>query len=118
MPRLPDPDFSKFGHGVSLLGGWFPITIEILSIVVLIAAIGWRTRRWRLVWVPISAAIGVVAALGARTYMNSEGLASDPAPFLLWVWTALGAATIAVAALGFRCSLPSLTRVRPSSSQA
>ena len=102
MPRLPDPDFSKFGHGISLLGGWFPITIEILSIVVLIAAIGWRTRRWRLVWVPISAAIGVVAALGARTYMNSEGLASDPAPFLLWVWTALGAATIAVAALGFR----------------
>ena len=68
----------------------------------MIAAIGWRTRRWRLVWVPISAAIGVVAALGARTYMNSEGLASDPAPFLLWVWTALGAATIAVAALGFR----------------
>jgi S-formylglutathione hydrolase FrmB len=102
MPRLPDPDFSKFGQGISLLGGWFPITIEILSIVVLIAAIGWRTRRWRLVWVPISAAIGVVAALGARTYMNSEGLASDPAPFLLWVWTALGAATIAVAALGFR----------------
>ncbi len=102
MPRLPDPDFSKFGHGISLLGGWFPITIEILSIVVLIVAIGWRTRRWRLVWVPISAAIGVVAALGARTYMNSEGLASDPAPFLLWVWTALGAATIAVAALGFR----------------
>jgi S-formylglutathione hydrolase FrmB len=102
MPRLPDPDFSKFGQGISLLGGWFPITIEILSIVVLIVAIGWRTRRWRLVWVPISAAIGVLAALGARTYMNSEGLASDPAPFLLWVWTALGAATIAVAALGFR----------------
>jgi S-formylglutathione hydrolase FrmB len=102
MPRLPDPDFSKFGQGISLLGGWFPITIEILSIVVLIVTIGWRTRRWRLVWVPISAAIGVLAALGARTYMNSEGLASDPAPFLLWVWTALGAATIAVAALGFR----------------
>jgi hypothetical protein len=55
-----------------------------------------------MVLVPISAAIGVVAALAARTYMNSEGLASDPAPFLLWVWTAVGAATIAVAALGFQ----------------
>ncbi len=102
MPRLPDPDFSKFGQGISLLGGWFPITVEILSIVVLIVVIGWRTRRWRMVLVPISAAIGVVAALAARTYMNSEGLASDPAPFLLWVWTAVGAATIAVAALGFQ----------------
>jgi S-formylglutathione hydrolase FrmB len=102
MPRLPDPDFTKFGQGVSLLGGWFPITIEIISIVVLIAAIGWRTRRWRLVWVPVSAAVGVLAALAARTFMNSEGLASDPAPLRLWVWTAVGAAAIAVAALGFR----------------
>ena len=91
MPRLPDPDFSKWGHGTSLLGGWFPITVEILSIVVLVVAIGWRTRRWRLVWVPVSAAVGVIAAVAARTYVNSEGLASDPAPLKLWVWTAVGA---------------------------
>jgi hypothetical protein len=89
MPRLPDPDFSKWGHGTSLLGGWLPISIEILTIVILIVAVGWRTRRWRLVWVPVSAAIGVIAALAVRTYMNSEGLASDPAPFKLWVWTAV-----------------------------
>jgi hypothetical protein len=104
MPRLPDPDFSKWGHGTSLLGGWFPITEEILSIVVLIVAIGWRTRRWRLVWVPISAAVGVIAAVAARTYVNSEGLASDPAPLRLWVWTAVGAGAVAVAALGFRAA--------------
>ena len=58
MPRLPDPDFSKWGQGISLLGGWFPISIEILTIVILIVAIGWRTRRWRLVWIPVGAAIG------------------------------------------------------------
>jgi S-formylglutathione hydrolase FrmB len=102
MPRLPDPDFSKWGHGTSLLGGWFPIGVEILTIVVLIAAIGWRTRRWRLLWVPLSVAIGVIAAFAARTYMNSEGLASDPAPFTLWVWTAVCAGSVALAALGFR----------------
>jgi len=102
MPPLPDPDFSKWGHGTSLLGGWFPISVEILTIVVLMVAIGWRTRRWRLAWAPVSAAIGVIAALAARTYMNSEGLASDPAPFELWVWTAACAGTVAVAALGFR----------------
>jgi S-formylglutathione hydrolase FrmB len=102
MPRLPDPDFSRWGQGTSLLGGWVPVGVEILAIVILIVAIGWRTRRWRLVWVPVSAAIGMTAALGARTYMNSEGLASDPAPFKLWVWTAVCGASVAVAALGFR----------------
>jgi S-formylglutathione hydrolase FrmB len=104
MPRLPDPDFSRWSHphGTSLLGGWFPISVEILTIVILIVAIGWRTRRWRLVWVPVSAIVGVIAALAARTYMNSEGLASDPAPLRLWVWTAACAASVAVAVLGFR----------------
>jgi hypothetical protein len=34
--------------------------------------------------------------------MNSEGLASDPAPFELWVWTAVCAGSVAVAVLGFR----------------
>ena len=103
MPRLPDPDFARFGHGgVSLLSGWFPTCVEILTIVVLIVAIGWRTRRWRLLWVPLSAAIGVLAAFAARTYMNSEGLASDPAPFRLWVWTAVCAGSVALAVLGFR----------------
>ena len=104
MPRLPDPDFSRWSHphGTSLLGGWFPVTVEILTIVILIVAIGWRTRRWRLVWVPVSATVGVIAALAARTYMNSEGLASDPAPLRLWVWTAACAGSVAVAVLGFR----------------
>jgi hypothetical protein len=49
MPRLPDPDFNKWGQGTSLLGGWFPISFEILTIVILLVVIGWRTRRWRLV---------------------------------------------------------------------
>ena len=102
MPPLPDVDFNRWGHGVSLLGGWFPLTLEIVTAVVLIAAVGWRTRRWRLLWLPISAAIGVAVALAARTYLNSEGLAGDPAPFRLWVWTAVAAAAVAVAVLGFR----------------
>jgi S-formylglutathione hydrolase FrmB len=102
MPRLPDPDFNKWGQGTSLLGGWFPLTVEILTIVVLVCAVGWRTRRWRLVWVPVSAAAGVVAAVGARAYMTAQGLASDPAPLRLWVWTAICVGAIAVAVLGFR----------------
>ena len=89
LPQLPAPDFHEFQRGISLLGGWFPPTVEILAAVVLIAVIGWRTRRWRVIWVPISIVVGVLVALAARTSMNSEGLASDPAPFVLWVWTAV-----------------------------
>ena len=66
MPPLPDPDFSRFGHGISLLGGWLPVTAEILAVVALVIAIGWRTRRWRFVWVPVAVAVGVAVALGAR----------------------------------------------------
>src|SRR5690348_11966445 len=102
MPPLPDVDFSKYAHGVSLLDGWLPLTIEIIAVVALVSAIGWRTRRWRLVWVPVTAAVGILAALGARAYMDSEGLSSDPAPLRLWVWTAVFAASVAVAVLGFR----------------
>jgi S-formylglutathione hydrolase FrmB len=102
MPRLPDPDFTRFGHGVSLLGGWLPLTVELLAVVILVVAIGWRTRRWRVVWVPVAAAIGVAVAFGARAYMKSQGLASDPAPLRLWLWKAICAASIAVAVVGFR----------------
>lgn len=102
LPQLPAPDFHEFRRGISLLGGWFPLTVEIVAVVVLIAVIGWRTRRWRVVWVPISAAVGILVALAARTYMNSEGLASDPAPVTLWVWTAVFGAAVAIAVLGWR----------------
>ncbi|MDG3008941.1 hypothetical protein G4X40_02125 [Rhodococcus sp. D2-41] len=88
--------------GVSLLGGWLPLTIEIVTVVALIAVVGWRTGRWRVVWVPVSVVIGVLGALLARWYMDSQGLASDPAPAALWVWTGVAAAAVAVAALGWR----------------
>jgi S-formylglutathione hydrolase FrmB len=104
LPQLPAPDFHQYHHGVSLLSGWFPLTAEIAAVVVLIAVIGWRTKRWRLLWVPVAAVVGVLVALAARTYMNSEGLASDPAPFTLWVWTAVFGAAVAVAVLGWRRS--------------
>ena len=102
IPVLPAPDFHGYRGGISLLGGWFPLTVEIVSVVVLLAAIGWRTRRWRLTWVPISVAFGVAGALAVRTWMNSEGLASDPAPVKLWVWAAVFVAAFAIAVLGWR----------------
>ncbi len=68
----------------------------------LVAVIGWRTGRWRLLWVPISVALGVAGALAARMYMNAQGLASDPAPLKLWIWIAVFIGAVAIAALGWR----------------
>lgn len=78
------------------------MTIEVVCIVALVAVLARRDRRWWRVWVPVSVVVGVLTALAARTYMNSEGLASDPAPLSLWLWTGLAAAAVALAALGWR----------------
>ncbi|ARQ64720.1 alpha/beta hydrolase [Mycobacteroides abscessus] len=102
IPQLPANDFHQYSHGVSALGGWFPIAVQVLAVVVLLVVIGWRSRRWRLLWVPVSVAFGALGALAAWMYMNSEGLASDPAPFRLWLWIGVFATSVAVAAVGFR----------------
>ena len=44
--------------------GWLPITVQAIAALVLIAAIGWRNRRWRLVWLPWAALVGVGARGG------------------------------------------------------
>lgn len=78
------------------------MTVEIVTIVLLIAVIGWRTGRWRLVWVPASAILGAIGALLARTFVNSQGLASDPAPVQLWVWVTVAVGAVAIAVVGWR----------------
>ena len=105
LPQLPAPDLHAYAHGVSLLGGWLPLTIEILAVVALIVGIGRRRSwRWWVLWLPVCALVGVLGALAAHTFVDSEGLASDPAPFGLWVWTGVFAAGVAVAVLGWRGS--------------
>jgi S-formylglutathione hydrolase FrmB len=93
-----------FRHGISLLAGWLPITVQAAAAVIVLTAVGWRTRQWRLVWLPLSVGTGTVAAMAARSYMNSQGLASDPAPDRLWIWVAVCTGAIAVAVLGWRAA--------------
>ena len=82
---LPEP----FRHHLLLMHGWIPITVQVVTVGALIAAIGWRNRRWRLVWLPWAAIIGVALAVAAYWYVASEGLAGDPAPHSLWIWIGL-----------------------------
>jgi S-formylglutathione hydrolase FrmB len=105
-PRpAPNPaatDWTTLNHGVSLLGGWLPLTVELMALSVVVAVVGWRTKHWWLRWLPPSIAVGVTGALATRTYVNSEALASDPAPIQLWLWTGVFLTTLPVAVFGWR----------------
>ena len=89
-------------HDLSLMHGWIPATVQVIAVVALIAAIGWRTRRWRLIWVPWAALVGVALAVTAYWYVASEGLADNPAPHALWIWIGLSGAAAAVLVAGWR----------------
>ncbi|MDA3637869.1 alpha/beta hydrolase [Mycobacterium xenopi] len=90
------------GHHTSLMHGWLPITIQALTAVVLVLAVGRRSRRWWMLRLPVAAAMGVAVAVGARWFIDSDGLADDPAPLALWLWVALTGAAAAVLLVGWR----------------
>ena len=89
-----------FGH-MSMLDGWLPLTVQLVAGLALALAIGVRSRRWWLRWMPIVAVAGIVTALVVRWYIASEGLTGHPAPLLFWVWTGLTGAAVAVLAFGW-----------------
>jgi S-formylglutathione hydrolase FrmB len=89
---------------VSLMHGWVPVAVQVVTAVILVAAVGWRTRQWRLVGLPIIATLGAAMAVGAHWYIGSAGLASDPAPATLWIWITLTGSALATAVAGWRGS--------------
>jgi S-formylglutathione hydrolase FrmB len=99
---LADAPPETHRHGLSLLHGWVPITVQALTVIVVLLAIGWRSRRWRLVWLPLTVLIGIATAAWAHWYVDSAGVSDDPAPRLLWMWVGLSAVAVGVAAFGWR----------------
>ncbi len=94
--------FGLFRDHVSLMHGWLPLTAQLLAAVLLVFAIGWRNRRWRLVLLPLAAALGL--GLTGLTYWSifANGLSGEPAPQSLWVWVTLTGLAAGVALLGWR----------------
>jgi S-formylglutathione hydrolase FrmB len=82
--------------------GWLPAVVQVVAVVVLVAAIGWRNRRWRWVWVPWSALCGVALAVSAYWYIASEGLGDNSAPRGLWIWIGLSGVAVGVLVAGWR----------------
>ncbi len=42
----------------SLLHGWLPLTVQIITTTVLIIGLGRRSRRWLFLWLPAAAVVG------------------------------------------------------------
>jgi S-formylglutathione hydrolase FrmB len=91
---------SHFFDELSLLHGWLPPAVQALTLLVAVAALGWR-RRWR-GWA-LLVALGMAAAVTALSYwyITSIGVAGDPAPVSLWLWIAMSGFAVAVLLLGW-----------------
>ena len=90
------------GHHTSLMHGWVPITVQATAATVLVVAVGWRSPRWRRVWLPVAVAVGVAVTCWAYWCIADTGLADEPAPRALWIWIAVTGAAGAVLLLGWR----------------
>jgi S-formylglutathione hydrolase FrmB len=88
---------------ISLLGGWAPIALQAIAAAVLVYAIGWRTQRWRLIWLPVALVVGLIAAALTYWYIQWSDLSSGRlAPYYFWIWVVLGGVALAVLVLGWR----------------
>jgi S-formylglutathione hydrolase FrmB len=88
---------------ISLLSGWAPLALQAIAAVVLIYAVGWRTRRWRLIWLPVALVVGLIAAALTYWYIQWSDLSSGRlAPYYFWIWVVLGGVALAVLFLGWR----------------
>ena len=85
----------------SLIHGWLPVAVQLVAAVAAACAIGWRSRRWRSVWIPVMAVGGAMLALAAHWYLDSLGVAGDPAPPVLWVWIAATGLALGVLIVGW-----------------
>jgi S-formylglutathione hydrolase FrmB len=86
---------------VSLLHGWLPIAVQVLTAIVVLVAIGWRTRRWLLLWLPIAVLTGIALAAAVYWYIKYQGWSQDPAPAVMWLWIALTGLTVVVLIVGW-----------------
>lgn len=86
----------------ALLHGWLPVAVQVLAVVILALAMGWRSSRWSLRWLPVALLTGAAAALLVHWYIGYQGWSKDPAPLGFWLWIALGWLACVVLLAGWR----------------
>ncbi|BBZ46510.1 membrane protein [Mycobacterium parmense] len=84
-----------------MLHGWLPPTAQGVTLLLIVAAIQWRKRRWLKRVLPAALAAAVAVTALAYRYIASLGVAGDPAPTSLWLWIAMSGLAVAVLVLGW-----------------
>jgi S-formylglutathione hydrolase FrmB len=74
---------------LSLMSGWAPAAAQVLAAAALVRVVVKRSRRWRAVWLPATAVMGLLTAVAAHWLLESAGIAGEPAPRQLWLWVGL-----------------------------
>lgn len=92
----------RFVARTSLVHGWLPTVVQVIATVVLLYAVGRRSRRWQLQRLPVALIVGAGVAAWTHWYVGSIGVAGDPAPVSLWIWVSLTGIAVVVALLGWR----------------
>ena len=54
----------------SLMHGWVPGVVQAVSVAMLLVAVGWRSRRWRLLSLPVAAVLGAALAAWSNWYID------------------------------------------------
>jgi S-formylglutathione hydrolase FrmB len=87
---------------ISLLTGWLPIALQIVAFALLAFTVGWRTRKWRLIGIPVSVAIGLVAVGATYLYVQQSGISGGrPSPVEFWAWVGLAGFAVGVLLIGW-----------------
>ncbi|BBY15693.1 membrane protein [Mycolicibacterium litorale] len=87
---------------LSLMHGWIPVTVQIAAAVLLAMVVIRRTRPMWWLWVSWAVFVGAMSAVIAYWYVDSQGLAGEPAPQSLWWWIGLSGTALAVLFAGWR----------------
>lgn len=92
---------------VSLLGGWLPWTLRVLTVLLVVAAIGrrrFRDRTFLLKRLPLVVAGAAVFGLLCSVLVRTVFAITDPLPFDMWCWLAVFGLALGLAAVCWRGS--------------
>ncbi|KAA0107993.1 esterase family protein [Mycolicibacterium sp. P1-5] len=83
------------------MSGWVPAAVQVIAVVAVAGAVGWRSDLWNTRWLPWHLGSGVVLAGVAHWYIGSIGVAGDSAPWRLWLWIGLTGLAVSVLVTGW-----------------
>lgn len=96
---------------LSLMHGWAPATVQLLAAAAFIRVVARHSGRWRAVWLPVTAVVGLATTVVAHQLLDSAGIASEPAPGYLWLWVGLSGMAFGCVVTGWPGSEWSLRNV-------